>query len=169
MHRGLFATVALLVVQITVVSRNFDCLSISTGTIVSVCFDKNMVRLHHNASASDFIGVILHFCCTKQTHFAMISPVLFASWCLLLLVLPLNWIHSKTISAATFHKIELTKIPKIEFLPLDWIYRSIRIRTVLLLQGVWPCESRSQTFLRLANNTIMVMATRLHELYRGSS
>ena len=145
MHRGLFATVALLVVQITLVSRNFDRLSISTGTIVSVCFDKNMVWLHHNASASDFIGVILHFSCTKRTHFAMTSPV-FASWCLLLLVLPLNWIHSKTISAATFRIIELTTIPKIEFLPLDWIYCSIRIITVLLLQGVWPCKSRSQTF-----------------------
>ena len=26
--------------------------------------------------------------------------------------------------------IGLTKIPKIEFLPLDWVYRSIRIMTV---------------------------------------
>ena len=45
-------------------------------------------------------------------------------------VLPLNWIHSKIISGATFCIIGLTKIPKIEFLPLDWIYRSIRINTV---------------------------------------
>ena len=74
MHRGLFATVALLVMQITLVSRNFELLSISTGTIVNVCFDKNMVWLHHNTSACDFIGVILHFWCTKQTHFAMTSP-----------------------------------------------------------------------------------------------
>ena len=47
--------------------------------------------------------------------------------------LPLSWIHSKIISAATFCKIGLTKIAKIEFLPLDWIYRSIRIMTVCYL------------------------------------
>ena len=35
------------------------------------------------------------------------------------------------ISGAAFHIIGLTKIPKIEFLPLDWIYRSIRIITVI--------------------------------------
>ena len=46
-------------------------------------------------------------------------------------VLSLNWIHSKIISGATFRIIGLTKIPKIEFLPLDWIYRSIRIITVV--------------------------------------
>ena len=34
------------------------------------------------------------------------------------------------ISVAAFCIIGLTKIPKIEFLPLDWIYRSIRIMTV---------------------------------------
>ena len=34
------------------------------------------------------------------------------------------------ISGATFRIIGLTKIPKIEFLLLDWIYRSIRIITV---------------------------------------
>jgi len=33
----------------------------------------------------------------------------------------------ENISGATFRIIGLTKIPKIEFLPLDWIYRSIRI------------------------------------------
>ena len=44
--------------------------------------------------------------------------------------LPLSWIHSKIISAATFRIIGLTKIAKIEFLPLDWIYRSIRILMV---------------------------------------
>ena len=46
-------------------------------------------------------------------------------------MVPLNWFHSKIISGATFRIIGLTKIPKIEFLPLDWIYRSIRINTVL--------------------------------------
>jgi len=44
----------------------------------------------------------------------------------LLLWVPLNWIHLKTISGAAFRIIGLTKIP--EFLSLDWIYRS----TVLL-------------------------------------
>ena len=41
------------------------------------------------------------------------------------MVLLLNCIHSKIISEATFRIIGLTKIPKIEFLPVDWIYRSI--------------------------------------------
>ena len=38
----------------------------------------------------------------------------------------------KNISGATFRIIGLTKTLKIEFLPLDWIYRSIQIITVLL-------------------------------------
>ena len=42
----------------------------------------------------------------------------------------LNWIHLKIISEATFRMIGLTKIAKIEFLPLDWIYHSIRIMMV---------------------------------------
>ena len=33
-------------------------------------------------------------------------------------------------NVAAFHIIGLTKIPQIEFLLLDWIYRSIRIMTV---------------------------------------
>ena len=36
----------------------------------------------------------------------------------------------ENINRATFRITGLTKIPKIEFLPLDWIYRSIRIITV---------------------------------------
>ena len=39
----------------------------------------------------------------------------------------------KIISVAAFYIIELTKIPKIEFLMLGWIYRSIRIMMVVLL------------------------------------
>ena len=39
------------------------------------------------------------------------------------------------ISGAAFRIIGLTKIPKIEFLPLDWIYRSIRIITVAGEEG----------------------------------
>ena len=42
-------------------------------------------------------------------------------------ILPLNWIDLKIFSGAAFHIIGITKI---EFLPLDWIYRSIRIMTV---------------------------------------
>ena len=37
---------------------------------------------------------------------------------------------AKIISVAAFPIIGLTKIPKIEFLSLDWIYHSIRIMTV---------------------------------------
>ena len=62
-----------------------------------------------------------------QTHVALSLPVCFAkntSWCLQL------WFFAKLdpqeiISGAAFCIIGLTKIPKIEFLPLDWIYRSI--------------------------------------------
>ena len=39
-------------------------------------------------------------------------------------------------------------------------------QTLLLLQGAWPREFRSQTFLRLVNNSKMVMAACPHELYR---
>ena len=44
--------------------------------------------------------------------------------------LPLNWTHSKIISAAAFRIIGLAEIPRIEFLLLYWIYHSIRIMTV---------------------------------------
>ena len=50
-----------------------------------------------------------------------------------------SWIHSKIISGATFRIIGLTKIPKMEFLPLDWIYRSIRIITVVA--SIYLCKS----------------------------
>ena len=53
------------------------------------------------------------------------------------MVLSLNWIHSKIISGATFCIIGLTKNPKIEFLPLDWMYRCIRTMTVLSDGGEW--------------------------------
>ena len=41
-----------------------------------------------------------------------------------------SWIHSEIISVAAFHIIGLAKISRIEFLPLDWIYHSIRTMTV---------------------------------------
>ena len=54
-------------------------------------------------------------------------------------------IHSKIISAATIRILELTRIAKIEFFPLDWIYRSIRIMMVLLsahcLLVIWYLQS----------------------------
>ena len=58
----------------------------------------------------------------------------------------LNWIHSKIISGATFPIIGLTKIPKIEFLLLDWIYRSIRIMTVTSLNT--PSEKRTKNLMQ---------------------
>ena len=42
------------------------------------------------------------------------------------------------VSGAAFRIIGLTKIPKIEFLPLDWIYRSIRINTVVIRPAFQP-------------------------------
>jgi len=36
--------------------------------------------------------------------------------------LPLKWIHSRIFSAAALPIIGLTKITRMEFLPLDWIY-----------------------------------------------
>jgi len=43
-------------------------------------------------------------------------------------------IHSKIISGAAFCIIELTETPKIEFLSLDWIYRSIKILMVIIFE-----------------------------------
>ena len=64
-------------------------------------------------------------------------------------VLSLNWIHSKIISGATIRIIGLTKIPKIEFLPLDndWIYRSIRIITVSCLGAKDTTQSLLETLV----------------------
>ena len=44
----------------------------------------------------------------------------------------------KIINGAAFRMIGLTKMPKIEFLPLDWIYHSIRIMTVSLPTSLHP-------------------------------
>ena len=55
----------------------------------------------------------------------------FANNGLLLQALLLNWNHTKIINAAIFHMIGLTKIVRIEFLPLDWIcHGPIRIMMV---------------------------------------
>jgi len=87
---------------------------------------------HHNASASDVISV---FCfaknaswCTKQTHFAMTSLFCFAKnargvYNAMGSSVELDALEKK-MGETTFHIIGLAKIPKIEFLPLDWIYRS---------------------------------------------
>ena len=44
--------------------------------------------------------------------------------------------HSKIISEATFCIIGLTKTAKIEFLPLDWIYRILTVNFVKLFTSV---------------------------------
>ena len=49
-------------------------------------------------------------------------------------------------SGATFPIIGLTKIPKIEFFLLDWIYRSIRIMTVTSLNT--PSEKRTKNLMQ---------------------
>ena len=95
----------------------------------------------HGLGALQCLCQRLHKCCfdkkvswcTKQSRSARDSLFCFdknASWCLVLWALLLNWIHSKIISATTFRMIGLAKIAIIEFLSLDWIYRSIRIMTV---------------------------------------
>ena len=64
----------------------------------------------------------------------------------------LNWIHLKIIIAATFRITDSTKIAKIEFLPLDWIYHSIRIITVLFLVNeylLFHLLPDSATYIRL--------------------
>ena len=72
-------------------------------------------------------------------------------------VLPLNWIHSKIISGAAFRIIGL---PKIEFLPLDWIYHSIRINTVLsncaYYPGAKPERSMRLISMGLISNTCLI-------------
>ena len=83
--------------------------------IVCPCFDKNMLWVHYNTSASEF---------TIKCFDKNISL-----W-LLLVAFPLNWIHSKLITTVAFCIIGLTKLAKIEFLLLDWIYHSIRIMLV---------------------------------------
>ena len=76
---------------------------------------------------------------------------------LIVALLVLNWIHSKIICATTFCITGLAKITKIEFPPLDWIYRSIRIIMVvsiltnsepksLSLPEIKPLEGESSIF-----------------------
>ena len=127
----------------------FFCISSIWLTMVfHTCFDKNTVwaapqclcwwlRRHSDKNASWSI---------KQTHFAVTSPVLFCQehfvMSTVLQVLPLNWMHSKIITVAAFRIIALTKIPKIEYLPLDWIYCSIRI----ILPRPWACIGVTHSF-----------------------
>ena len=77
------------------------------------CFDKN--ASWYTSSAHDFAQFVL----------------LSALRSLLLQDLLLHWIHS---SAATFGITGLIKLAKIEFLPLDWIYRSIRVGAMKYLE-----------------------------------
>ena len=83
-----------------------------------------MIRTFPGALNRPVLPVTLAFC--------------FAQNGLSLQALPLNWNLSKIINAAIFHIIGLTKIIRIEFLPLDWICRgSIRIMTVTCIQYNW--------------------------------
>ena len=67
MHEGLFAlgddACSTISPKNCIGSRNFDRLSIDLSIwlamIVSTCFGKNTVWVHHNASDSDFINVVL--------------------------------------------------------------------------------------------------------------
>ena len=106
-------------------SGKFDRLSIAClpATIVRTYFDKSKV-----CALTAMPLQWLHKCCFDKN----------ASWCcpwlrfvvfttMDSLALPLNWIHSKIISEATVRIIGLTKIAKIEFLPLDWIYRIMTV------------------------------------------
>ena len=98
-------------------------------SVVSTCFDKNTVWVHLNASGSDFIGVVLIRTFPGALSRLTCHPFCFAknaenaSWCQQLLFAKLDSLE--IISGADFRIIGLTKVPKIEFLPLDWIYRSI--------------------------------------------
>ena len=90
------------------------CITTPLQSLHKCCFDKNASW------------------CTRSAHDFARFVLLRTLRGLLLQALPLNWIHSKIISAATFRIIGLIKLAKIEFLPLDWIYRSIRIMTVCI-------------------------------------
>ena len=77
----------------------------------------------HNATGNDFIRVVL-----IRTFPGALYTIAMTSGCFVVstaMVLLLNWINSKIISGAAFGINGLTEIPKIDFLPLDWIYRSI--------------------------------------------
>ena len=64
--------------------------------------------------------------------------------------------HTKIIRVAAFRIIGLTKIPKIEFLPLDWIYRSVRIMTVIacapFLQTIIRLKTKGAKFVKMRTN-----------------
>ena len=100
----------------------------SASTVVNTCFDKNTVWVHRNASGSDFISIVL-----IRTFPGALSRLICLDFPILLRTLHgVNGYGSsakldslKIISGAAFCIIGLIKIPKIEFLLLDWIYRSI--------------------------------------------
>ena len=80
--------------------------------------------MHHNASGSDFISVVL-----IRTFPGALSRLIchdFARFVLLCGYGSSAKLDSlEIISGVAFRIIGLTNIPKIEFLPLDWIYHSI--------------------------------------------
>ena len=90
--------------------------------------------VHHNASGSGFISVILITTlpgALSRLNLSWLHAYGFAKNALCVYFYCSAKLDSrKIISGAAFCITGLTKIPKIEFLPLDWIYRSIRIMTV---------------------------------------
>ena len=98
-----------------------------------VHLDTNFCRSHHQTRPTfeepQLPLELLSGWSTKQTYSARDFAVL-KNTTTGKPALPLSWIHSKIISAATIRIIGLTKIAKIECLPLDWIYRSIQIMMV---------------------------------------
>ena len=110
--------------------RSSEHLSRLPATVVNTCFDKNTIWVHHNAFGSDFISVVL----IKMFPGAL-SRLICHDFTRFVLLKTLRGVNSysssakldslEMISGATFRIIGLTKIPKVEFLPLDWIYRSI--------------------------------------------
>ena len=97
-------------------------------TVVCTCFDKNIVWVHYNTSASDSRVLLTFPGALNRLTLAVTLPFCFAknaSWCLLQALHLINSL--KKICVGAFHIIESTKIAKIEFTSLDWIYRSIRL------------------------------------------
>ena len=111
----------------------FNCLHCQLPFVSS--FDKNAIWGHYNAFASDFTSVVLiRTSLSEPTSFSLPMSSLFCfSWERSVVpTLPLNWIQPKIVSAAVFCTTGLAKIPRIECLPLDWIYHSNDSTSVLL-------------------------------------
>ena len=88
---------------------------------------------HYNTFAYAFTSVVLiRMLPGTLNSFSVPMTSLFCFECFSVPTLPLNCTHMKMISTAAFHIIGLAKFPRIEFLPLDWIYHFVRILMVIL-------------------------------------